>query len=432
METFKNEQVNSTKIHQKQSNVPQIRFKGFNDAWEQRRFGELYKINNERNLIGITVDKTLSVATMKYKKDGNGSAETSVKSYKVLRIGDAGFEGHSNKQFAHGRFVVNTRGIGLMSPRFSSIRPVSMLNPLFTKKLFYLESIFRPILNQSTKLGTMMNELVPEDFFKQVILIPGIEEQNKIGNLFLDIDKFITLHQRKCDQLKNIKKSLLEKLFPKNGTLYPKLRFKGFTDAWEQRRLGEAFINLQNNTLSRAELSSGEGKVKNVHYGDLLVIFSEVLNVKKEELPTIKDESIISKYKESFLKNGDIVMADTAEDETVGKCTEIEGLTEEIVISGLHTIPYRPQSKFAPRYLGYYLNSAYYHDQLLPLTQGIKVSSISKTSLKSTYISYPKSLVEQGKIGNFFNYLDHLITLHQRKVEKLKKVKASLLEKMFV
>ncbi|WP_305179655.1 restriction endonuclease subunit S, partial [Dubosiella newyorkensis] len=200
---------------------------------------------------------------------------------------------------------------------------------------------------------------------------------------------------------------------------------------WEQRRLGEAFINLQNNTLSRAELSSGEGKVKNVHYGDLLVIFSEVLNVKKEELPTIKDESIISKYKESFLKNGDIVMADTAEDETVGKCTEIEGLTEEIVISGLHTIPYRPQSKFAPRYLGYYLNSAYYHDQLLPLTQGIKVSSISKTSLKSTYISYPKSLVEQGKIGNFFNYLDHLITLHQRKLDDLKKLKKGLLQKMF-
>ena len=136
---------------------------------------------------------------MKYKKDGNGSAETSVKSYKVLRIGDAGFEGHSNKQFAHGRFVVNTRGIGLMSPRFSSISPVTMLNPLFTKKLFYLESIFRPILNQSTKLGTMMNELVPEDFFKQVILIPGIEEQNKIGNLFLDIDKFITLHQCKLE-----------------------------------------------------------------------------------------------------------------------------------------------------------------------------------------------------------------------------------------
>ncbi|WP_305138323.1 restriction endonuclease subunit S [Dubosiella newyorkensis] len=211
----------------------------------------------------------------------------------------------------------------------------------------------------------------------------------------------------------------------------PKLRFPGFTEPWEQRRLGEAFINLQNNTLSRAELSSGEGKVKNVHYGDLLVIFSEVLNVKKEELPTIKDESIISKYKESFLKNGDIVMADTAEDETVGKCTEIEGLTEEIVISGLHTIPYRPQSKFAPRYLGYYLNSAYYHDQLLPLTQGIKVSSISKTSLKSTYISYPKSLVEQGKIGNFFNYLDHLITLHQRKLDDLKKLKKGLLQKMF-
>ena len=212
----------------------------------------------------------------------------------------------------------------------------------------------------------------------------------------------------------------------------PKIRFKGFADAWEQRKLGETLYNLQNNTLSRAELSLENGVAKNVHYGDVLVKFGEVLDVQKELLPMIVDESIVAKYRSSFLQNGDIVIADTAEDETVGKCSEIAGLSDEKVIAGLHTIPCRPLFNFASGYLGYYLNSDAYHRQLLPLMQGIKVTSISKSALQDTEIQYPGSLEEQEKIGAYFARLDHLITLHQRKCDGLKKIRKFMLQNMFV
>ena len=211
----------------------------------------------------------------------------------------------------------------------------------------------------------------------------------------------------------------------------PQLRFAGFDDTWEQRKLREVLISLQNNTLSRADLSSEEGIAKNIHYGDILVKFGEVIDLKTESLPMIADETVIAKYKSSFLQNGDVIVADTAEDETVGKCTEIAGLSDEIVISGLHTIPYRPLQKYAPGYLGYYMNSASFHNQLLPLMQGIKVTSISKTALQNTDILYPKSATEQAAIGKYFRNLDNLITLHQRKYDKLTNVKKSMLEKMF-
>lgn len=111
----------------------------------------------------------------------------------------------------------------------------------------------------------------------------------------------------------------------------PIIRFEGYTEDWEQRKLEETLYSLQNNTLSRAELSLENGVAKNVHYGDILVKFGEVLDVGKEFLPMIVDESVIAKYRSSFLQNGDIVIADTAEDETVGKCSEIVGLCDEKV-----------------------------------------------------------------------------------------------------
>ena len=211
----------------------------------------------------------------------------------------------------------------------------------------------------------------------------------------------------------------------------PKLRFRGYIDDWEQRKLGDVLVSLQNNTLSRADLSNETGIAKNVHYGDVLIKFGEVLDVSEEKLPMISDKSVLTKYKASFLQNGDVIVADTAEDSTVGKCSEIAGLNDEVVLSGLHTIPYRPIEKFASGYLGYYLNSSAYHKQLIPLMQGIKVTSISKSAMQNTEIVYPKSVEEQGKIGNYFQSLDHLITLHQRKCEEMKKLKKYMLQKMF-
>ncbi len=178
-------------------------------------------------------------------------------------------------------------------------------------------------------------------------------------------------------------------------------------------------------------MSEEIGVAQNVHYGDVLIKFGEVVDVSKEQLPFISDESVLSKYKASFLQNGDVIFADTAEDATVGKCCEMAGIKDEVVLSGLHTIPYRPTKKFAAGYLGYYLNSNAYHDQLLPLMQGIKVTSVSKSAMRDTNIAYPQTTEEQKKIGIYFRSLDKLITLHQRKVEKLQQFKKAMLTKMF-
>ena len=188
----------------------------------------------------------------------------------------------------------------------------------------------------------------------------------------------------------------------------PTLRFPEFSDLWAQKSFNETFDILSNNTLSRAELNYTNGEYKNIHYGDILIKFPAHTDVTSVIVPYINDESSFAKHNDTLLQNGDIVFADTAEDYTVGKATEIENVTTNKVVSGLHTIPCRPRIKFSPRYLGYFLNSPKYHDQLIPYIQGVKVSSISKTLIKNTTISHP-SLAEQTKIAKLFSCMDEKI-----------------------
>ena len=299
----------------------------------------------------------------------------------------------------------------VFSTGYAQMRP--NIDTAFLMSFLQTDSFVKIVLDNCT--GTSYPAINSNDLSNLEISLPkSFEEQKKVGKTIISIDNLITLHQRKCDETKKLKKFMLQKMFPKKDAKKPEIRFAGFTDDWEQRKLGEILIGLQNNTLSRADLSNETGVAKNVHYGDVLIKFGEVLDVSKEKLPMISDESILSKYKSSFLQNGDVIVADTAEDSTVGKCSEIAGLNDEIVLSGLHTIPYRPIEKFASGYLGYYLNSSAYHNQLIPLMQGIKVTSISKSAMQDTDIVYPKSMEEQGKIGDYFQSLDNLITLHRR------------------
>jgi len=195
------------------SSVPEIRFKGFTDAWEQRKFSDLYAPLVERNSDLLPYNKTLSVATMTYKTDGNGAADSSLANYKRLRTGDIAFEGHTSKSFRYGRFVLNDVGDGIMSPRFSALRPLAQMPTNFWKYYIHYEPIMRKILVASTKAGTMMNELVIDEFLKSSVLVPSIEEQTRIGSILKNIDNLITLHQRELEKLQNIKKSMLEKMF---------------------------------------------------------------------------------------------------------------------------------------------------------------------------------------------------------------------------
>ena len=177
--------------------VPEIRFASFTDAWEQRKLSDLYAPLVERNSDLLPYDKTFSVASMTYKFDGNGAADSSLANYKRLRIGDIAFEGHTSKIFRYGRFVLNDVGDGIMSPRFSALRPLVQMPINFWKYYIHYEPIMRKVLVNSTKAGTMMNELVVDEFLKNSVLVPSVEEQTCIGDILKKIDHLITLHHRK-------------------------------------------------------------------------------------------------------------------------------------------------------------------------------------------------------------------------------------------
>ena len=378
---------------------PKIRFKGYNEDWEQRKLSDV-------------VD---SVDTGKSKFDKEGSSGE----YPIL--GSTSVIGYDAEYDYEGDFILTARVGANAGSLYRHAGKVKISdNTVFIQASQNIEFLYQLLIRFDIKrlsFGTGQPLVKASELKRLELMMPtDMEEQMRIGVYFKNLDHLITLHQHKCDEMKKLKKYMLQKMFPQNGKKVPEIRFDGFTNDWEQRKLGKVLVSLQNNTLSRADLSNETGVAKNVHYGDVLVKFGEVLDVRRESLPMISDESVLTKYKASFLKNGDVIVADTAEDSTVGKCSEIAGLNDEVVLSGLHTIPYRPIEKFASGYLGYYLNSSAYHNQLIPLMQGIKVTAISKSAMQDTDIVYPKSMEEQGKIGDYFQLLDNLITLHQRKL----------------
>lgn len=211
--------------------------------------------------------------------------------------------------------------------------------------------------------------------------------------------------------------------------LIPELRFGGFPiKNWDEKKLQDIFIYLSTNTYSRNLLNNRQGIYQNIHYGDILVKYGSIIDAQKEEIPYINED--IECTTDNIIMDGDIVIADTAEDEIVGKTSEIFNIGDKKILSGLHTFWLRPLISFAPKYLGYFFNSTQYHNQLLPLIQGAKVSSISKKALNNTIIVYP-SISEQQKIADCLSSLDELIEATTQKVEALKEHKKGLMQRLF-
>mgnify|MGYP000416335032 CR=1 FL=1 len=404
----------------KKSDAPAIRFKGFSDAWEQRKLSEITDKVTEKN------------AGLQYVETFTNSAEFGIISQRDFFDHDIAKLGSLD-----GYYIVKTEDF-VYNPRISTSAPVGPINrnklgrtgvmsPLYTVfrphdiDTTYLEYFFKcgywhSFMNFNGDSGARSDRFSIRDnvFFQMPIPIPDIDEQRKIGELLTCLDNLITLHQRKFEKLTNVKKSMLEKMFPQNGSSYPEIRFKGFTDPWEQRKFDEVFdCTVPNNTLSRAELSYDEGTVLNVHYGDVLIKYGSVLDVQKDDIPRIPHRCR-EDFNGALLQDGDVIIADTAEDETTGKACEIGNLQGSAIVSGLHTMVCRPRNRMALGYLGYYLNSNAYHHQLLPLMQGIKVLSLSRSNIQKTSVSYPIAVKEQQLIAYYFSQLDNLITLHQR------------------
>jgi len=416
--------------------TPAVRFKGFTEDWEQQKLEEISDVRDGTHDSPVYQDEGHPFVTSKNVKNGyiNFDGIQYISDYDFFEI---------NKR---SKVDINDILMGMIGtignlalirtePNFA-IKNVALIKDTKNVSYLYLYHYLKSSSIERQLLFGMDGGTQKFVSLKKIrelkIQIPDDDEQIKLGTFMESLDNLIVFYQRKYEKLVNIKKSMLYKMFPQNGSKVPEIRFTGFTDDWEQQAFEKAFDFLQNNTLSRAELNNENGVAKNVHYGDVLIKFGEYLDISNSVLPYITSQLVTNRFRSSLLKNGDVVMADTAEDETVGKCTELAGISHYPIISGLHTIPLRPKIKFAAGYLGYYMNSSRYHNQLLPLIQGTKVSSISKNALKNTSILFPSKTDEQRLIGQFFIQLDDLIIFHQRKLEKLKQLKQAMLHKMFV
>ena len=418
---------------------PKIRFNGFTDDWEQRKLSDIADkaVDNRGKTPTISEDGThplLEVASL-----GNGTPDYS----KVSKyLSDETFEDELRAYIKEGDILFSTVGsIGLVSLMDNNENAAIAQNIVaFRANEKYDAKFLYAMLstedNQYKAQRIVMGAVQPSIKVSQLVDVEyGVtdnkEEQCKLGGYFLKLDNLITLHQRKCDELTKLKKAMLQKMFPQKGQKKPEIRFAGFTDDWEQRKFDEVFdCTIPNNTLSRAELNYESGSVRNIHYGDILIKYGSVVDVQNDEIPFATGKSN-DDFKGALLQDGDIIIADTAEDEATGKACEIGNSQGLDVVSGLHTMVCRPRNKLALGYLGYYLNSDAYHHQLLPLMQGIKVLSLSRTNVQKTMVCYPKSKAEQQLIADCFRSLDNLITLHQRKCDNLRSLKKFMLQNMF-
>lgn len=198
---------------------------------------------------------------------------------------------------------------------------------------------------------------------------------------------------------------------------------------WEVVKLGEIFRFISNNTFSRDFLCE-DGEIKNIHYGDVLIKYGSTLDVSQSDIPAINTEILPSYQPKCFAEDGDIIIADTAEDETVCKATELWNIGGKQVVAGLHTMWCRPaQNTFAIRFLGYFMNTSLYHNQVLPLIQGIKVSSVSKSAIQGTWLCIPP-IEEQRRIASALTSIDNLIDSLDRLIAKKRDIKQGAMQQL--
>ena len=386
----------------KKDGTPQIRFKGFTDAWEQRKVNNLFRITRGHVLAANKIQAT----------------KTSVKLYPVYssQTKDKGLMGYYSEYIYENAITWTTDGANAGTVNY---RPGK----------FYCTNVCGVLLSDTIKANQMLAEAlnkVSKNYVSYVgnpklmnnvmadiaILIPVQEEEReKLSEFFHRLDHLITLHQRKYDKLLNVKKSMLEKMFPKNGSDVPEIRFKGFTDAWEQRKLGECFRerseSMPNGELISVTINSGIKKFSELGRHD-----------------NSNDDK--SKYKKVCI--GDIAYNSMRMWQGASGYSHYEG-----IVSPAYTV-LKPNVGINSKCLAYQFKLPEMLHTFQTNSQGITSDNwnLKYQILSKIEIAVSKNEEEQAKIARLFSSLDHLITLHQRKLEKLQNIKKSMLEKMFV
>lgn len=426
-------------------NVPKLRFKEFTDEWSFTSFNEIFSILNgyafsSKDFISSQEIILTKIANVDFNCMSKDNLSFLPKEY-------------LNK---YSKFILNRNDIiiALTRPILNNNLKIAIVDDFFDKSLLNQRvgkiiskhnSLFVYYMLQTKKCinsinisiaGTDPPNLSPEKITYIKKYLPQSKEQNKIANFLTTVDKKITNLENTITSLENQKKGLLQQIFSqklrfkdKNGNNYPN---------WEEKLFSDIFSFLSTNSYSRTEMNEYHGTVKNIHYGDVLIKFNHIIDLSKHQLPylinynSLPKEILKEQLNKQLIKNGDIVIADTAEDYTAGKVCEVINVNDNLIVSGLHTMLCRPKPNlFSLGFLGYFMNSYTYHHQLLKLITGTKVYSIIKKEIIKTKILIP-CLEEQTKIADFLSAFDRKLDNQKAQLEHWKQIKKGLLQQMFV
>ena len=403
----------------KKQNAPQVRFKGFTDAWEQRELGELVEFYNGDRSSRYPNDSDMVSDGVPFINAGD-LVSGRVKLDTANKITEEKFNELSGAKIQRGDIIYCLRGtlgknafvdnfdVGTVASSLVDIRPKKVVGKYlfqvlnsdieYTQRTVNDEGAAQP--NLSAKNLSLFNIPMPDEI-----------EQEKIAAYFDDLDRLITLHQRKCETLQKLKKSMLQKMFPKNGSLYPEIRFAGFTDAWEQRKLGEC-----------AEFNPKSELPDIFEYVDLeSVVGTDILSHRTESKSSAPSRA------QRLARKGDVFY------QTVRPYQKNNCIFENDENNWVFSTGY---AQLRPVNDGYFLLTLLQNEDFVKLVldrcTGTSYPAINSNDLADIDVNTPIGNLEQQKIGDYFRNLDTLITLHQRKLETLKKLKKSMLQKMFV
>ncbi|KAB5657954.1 restriction endonuclease subunit S [Bifidobacterium adolescentis] len=409
--------VNDMAEQHEKALVPQIRFTGFTDPWEQRKLEDYVVVSTAKNVDGrFNKEDVLSVSgeygiVNQIAFQGRSFAGSSVLNYGIVNTGDIVYTKSPLNSNPYGIIKVNKGIPGIVSTLYAVYRPQDNVHTNFIQVYFEqherMNNYMHPLVNKGAKNDM---KVTAENALKGVVTFPSREEQVIISEFFDRLDSLITLHQRKYDKLCVLKKSMLDKMFPKGGSLYPEIRFAGFTDPWEQRKLGELFeehSEKDRDDLPALTIIQGGGTVHRDESNRNLQF----------------DRNSLSNYK--VVDTGDFIV----------HLRSFEGGLEKATCCGLVSPAYhifRGKNVDSDFYYLYFRSKRFIDADLKPHVYGIRDGrSIDIEGMKTIFIPWT-NLAEQRRIGAFFDRLDSLITLHQRKLELLRNIKKSMLDEMFV
>ncbi|WP_242805909.1 restriction endonuclease subunit S (plasmid) [Lactiplantibacillus pentosus] len=394
-----------------QAKYPQLRFKGFTDPWEQRKLIEVADYRNGKaHEKDISENGDYIVVNSKFVSTNGAVKKFSDELIAPLKKGELAFvlSDVPNGRAIARTFLIDEDDKYSLNQRIAGITPHSDTNSYFLHSLMNRHHYFLRFDD-----GAGQTNLSKKEVENWTELYPSIEEQDKIGSFFKQLDDTITLHQRKLAKLKELKQGYLQKLFPKNGSKFPQLRFAGFADAWEERKLSE-IVDIY------------DGTHQTPIYTDSGVKFVSVENISNLETKKyISQEAYNKEYAKKQAQKGDVLMTRIGD---IGTSRVIE--TEE-PLAYYVTLSLLKPKKIESNFLSWLISSPEVQRNIWKRTLHIAFpKKINLGEINQVEVMIPKNK-EQQKIGSFFKQLDNTITLHQRKLEKLQELKKGYLQKMF-